>query len=148
MTKTSNIIFLLLVVFGIFCCCACSSKKIPKKDEGKIEQFLKKIVAETLEEDYQRHNINITVLITHLKIDAITKKEIEQDNEYFVQGRVSYLIKGERKWVDKEGNIIQLDPAQEITHWFSCGILEDRYIGVLLNDTRNRLTFYAENPMK
>ena len=43
---------------------------------------------------------------------------------------------------------IQLGPEQEITHWFSCGILEDRYLGTLMKDDRNRLQFYADNPMR
>ena len=43
--------------------------------------------------------------------------------------------------------VSQLGPEQEITHWYSCGILEDRYLGVLLKDDRNRFTLYADNPM-
>lgn len=114
----------------------------------KIKQFIRKEVADSLEEDYRSHNINISVLVTNVRMDRITKKETKQDNVYYARGSVSYRIKGKRRWADKEGNIIELDPEQEITHWFSCGILEDKYMGALLKDSRNRLTFYADNPVK
>lgn len=100
------------------------------------------------EEDYRRHGINISVFVTGLKIGRITKGETAEDHEYFVRGKVSYMIKGKRRWEDKEGNVIELEPEQEITHWFSCGILEDKYIGVLFKDNKNRLTFYADSPIK
>ncbi len=127
---------------------ACESKKIPEDRVEKIRQFIKKEVADSLEEDYRSRDINISVLVTNVRIDRITKKETKQDNVYYVQGSVSYRLKGKRRWVDKEGNVIQVDPEQEITHWFSCGVLEDKYIGVLLRESRNRLTFYADNPVK
>lgn len=130
------------------CCYACESKKIPEDRVEKIKQFIRKEVADSLEEDYRSHNINISVLVTNVRMDSITKKETKQDNVYYALGSVSYIIKGKRRWVDKEGNIIELDPEQEITHWFSCGILEDKYMGALLKDGRNRLTFYADNPIK
>lgn len=121
---------------------------VPKTKVEEIENFLKTIAVDTLEQDYRRHNITITVLITNVTIDRITKTETKQDNAYIVNGRVSYMIKGKRMWHDKEGNLIQLGPEQEITHWFSCGILEDRYLGALRKDDRNRLQFYADNPMQ
>ena len=80
-------------------------------------------------------------------MDKITQEETDEYVSYVARGSVSYVIKGKRKWKDKEGNLIQLDPEGEITHWFSCGILEDRY-GDLLRDSRNRLTFYADNPVR
>ena len=120
---------------------------VPNDKKKKIEEFLKTVVVETLEQDYRSHGMTITVLVSSLTIDRITKKETDQDNVYFAQGRVSYIVKGKRTWRDKEGNLIQLGPEQEITHWYSCGILEDRYLGVLLKDDRNRFTLYADNPM-
>ncbi len=121
---------------------------VPEDKKKKIEGFLKTVVVDTLEQDYRSHGMTITVLVTSLTIDRITKKETEQDNRYFAQGRVSYIIKGKRTWQDMEGNPIQLGPEQEITHWYTCGVLEDRYIGVLLKDDRNRLQLYADNPMQ
>ena len=120
----------------------------PDDKKKKIVDFLKTVVVDTLEQDYRRHNITITVHVTNITIDRITKKETDQDNVYFAQGRVSYIIKGKRTWQDKEGNLIQLGPEQEITHWYSCGILEDRYLGAFMKDDRNRLQFYADNPMR
>jgi hypothetical protein len=121
---------------------------VPDDKKKKIEDFLKTVVVDTLEQDYRRHNITITVQVTNITIDRITKTKTKQDNVYIVNGRVSYMIKGKRAWHDKEGNLIQLGPEQEITHWFSCGILEDRYLGALLKDDRYRLQFYADNPMQ
>ena len=121
---------------------------IPKDKADAIEGFLKTVVADTLEQDYRSHGITITVLVASVTIDRITKKETDQDNVYVAQGRVSYIIQGKRTWRDKEGNLIQLGSGQEITHWFSCGILEDRYLGTFRKDDRNRLQFYADNPMQ
>ena len=121
---------------------------VPDDKKKKIEAFLKTVVVDMLGQDYRGRGITITVLVTNVTIDRITKKETDQDNVYFAQGRVSYIIKGKRTWQDKEGNLIQLGPEQEITHWFSCGILEDRYLGTLVKDDRNRLQFYADNPMQ
>ena len=121
---------------------------VPNDKKKKIEDFIKTVVVDTLEQDYRSHGITITVLVTSLTIDRITKKETDQDNVYFAQGRVSYIIQGKRTWRDKEGNLIQLGPEQEIPHWYTCGILEDRYLGALLKDDRNRFTLYADNPMQ
>ena len=121
---------------------------MPNDKKKKIEDFLKTVVVDTLEQDYRSHGMTITVLVTSLTTDRITKKETAQDNVYIVNGRLSYIIKGKRTWHDKEGNLIQLGPEQEIAHWFSCGILEDRYLGVFTKDDRNRLQFYADNPMQ
>jgi hypothetical protein len=121
---------------------------VPDDKKKKVEDFLKAVVVDTLEQDYRSHGMGVTVLVTGVTVDRITKTETEQDNVYFAQGRVSYIIKGKRTWRDTEGNRIQLGPEQEITHWFSCGVLEDRYLGSLLKDDRNRLQFYADNPMR
>jgi hypothetical protein len=144
MRKTLNIIILGLAVFTT---CRCGGKSIPDNKKEQIEQFLRNVVVETQEENYHRHNIGINVVVTKLKVDTITQEETDEYVSYFARGSVSYVIKGKRKWKDKEGNLIQLDPEGEITHWFSCGILEDRY-GDLLKDSRNRLTFYADNPVR
>lgn len=120
---------------------------VPDDKKKGIEDFLKTVVIDAMEQDYRSHGITITVLVTNLTIDRITKKETDQDNVYVAQGRVSYIIQGKRTWRDKDGNLIQLGPEQEITHWFSCGILEDRYLGTFRKDDRNRLQFYADNPM-
>ena len=123
-----------------------ASVTVPADKKQQIEKFIKTVVVDTLERDYRSHGMTISILVTGITIDRITKKETDQDNVYFAQGRVSYIIKGKRTWQDKEGNPIQLGPEQEITHWFSCGILEDRYLGTLMKDDRNRLEFYADNP--
>lgn len=141
------ILIVVLILIGIYYFIQGPSA-IPKAKVGKIENFLKTIAVDTLEQDYQRHNITITVLVTNVTIDRITKTETKQDNAYIVNGRISYMIKGKRAWHDKEGNLVQLGPEQEITHWFSCGILEDRYLGTLLKDDGNHLQFYADNPMQ
>ena len=141
------LVSVLSVLFTI-CCYACGPREIPKNKVEKMDLFLRDAVKDNREEDYRSHGINISVLLTGLKIERITKKETAEDNEYFVQGKVSYTIKGKRRWEDKEGNVIELEPEQEITRWFSCGILEDKYIGVLFKDNKNRLTFYADNPIR
>jgi hypothetical protein len=137
---------ILLPIVLTICCYSCGPGEIPKEKAANIERFLRNEVRDAREEDYRRHDINIEVFVTALKTERITKRETPQDNEYLVQGKVSYMIKGKRRWEDKEGNIIELEPQQEITHWFSCGILEDKYIGVLFKDNKNRLTFYADSP--
>jgi hypothetical protein len=147
MKKTFIPIALLLFAAAVYLL-ASGPDTIPKDKTEAIRDFLKKAIAESLEQDYRSHGITITVLVTSLTVDRITKKETDQDNVYFAQGRVSYIIKGKRTWRDKEGNLMQLGPEQEITHWYTCGILEDRYLGVFLKDDRNRLQFYADNPMQ
>ncbi len=146
MRKKPNVVILMLTVFTI-CLWSCTGKSIPENRKEKIEQFLKNTVVDTLEEDYHNHNIGIEVVVTKLKVDKISRKETDEYVSYLARGSVSYVLKGKRTWKDKEGNLIQLDPEGEITHWFSCGILEDRY-GELLKDSRNRLTFYADNPVR
>jgi hypothetical protein len=122
------------------------SKNISQDTRVKVELFLKQTVVDTLEEDYRSHNMSMHVVVTDVRIDRLTKKETAQDNVYFAQGRVSYIVKGKRRWKDKEGNVMQLDPEAEISHWFTCGVLEDRYLGALFKDDRNRLTFFADKP--
>jgi hypothetical protein len=124
-----------------------SSSAVSNEKKEQIGKFIKTVVVDTLEQDYRSHGMTITVLVTSLTIDRIAKKETGQDNVYFAQGSVSYIIKGKRTWHDKEGNLIQLGPEQEITHWYTCGILEDRYLGAFLKDDNNRLQFYADNPL-
>ena len=147
MRRKTNALILVSVLFAI-CCYACGPKEIPKSKVENIERFLRDAVKDNREEDYRGHDIRISVLVTGLKIGRITKRETAEDDEYFVQGKVSYMIKGKRRWEDKEGNVIELEPEQEITRWFSCGILEDKYIGVLFKDKKNRLAFYADNPIR
>jgi hypothetical protein len=143
--KKDLLITVLVLVPLVICSYSCS-KKISQDTAIKIELFLRKTVAETLEEDYRSHNMNMHVVVTGVRIDRLMKKETAQDNVYFALGRVSYIVKGKRRWKDKEGNIIQLDPEAETSHWFTCGVLEDRYLGTLFKDDRKRLTFYADKP--
>lgn len=123
-------------------------KTVPKDDVGKIENFLRAVVADTLEKDYQRHNITITVVVTNLTTDRITKEKLPEYILYAAQGRVSYLIKGKREWRDKEGNLIRLAPEAEITHWFNCEIFEDIYGELYQDKYRNRLVLYADKPVE
>ena len=145
--KNHPAIFLALVLFtATVWCPACVSQKINKDTIDKIEQFIKSEVANVLEKDYRAHNIDIKVIVTDLKIDSSSKSETAQDTVYIALGRVSYIIRGKRKWKDQYGNIIQLDPEAEITHWYTCGVLEDKYMHVFFKDDSHRLTFYANKP--
>ncbi len=139
---------ILLSVLSTIWCYSCGSRELSKEKAAKIDLFLRNAVKDAREEDYHRHNINIEVFVTGVKIERVTTGETAQDNWYLVYGKASYIIKGKRKWQDKEGNFIELEPEQEITRWFSCGILEDKYIGVMFSDNKNRLAFYADNPMR
>ncbi len=123
----------------------CSPSVTPEKSQA-IQRYLKTSIAESLEKDYRGHGMPVAASVTGLTIDRLTKKESQQDFIYLARGRVSYIIRGPKTWKDQEGNLIQLGPAQEITHWFTCGILEDRYLGTFREDDRNRLQFYADNP--
>lgn len=143
--KTSCNAALVLLVSMIFYH-ACTPTTVPAAKVEKIKQFLKTSIAERVQKDYQSHDLYIHVLVTDLAIDRITIKETAQDTVYDVQGRVSYVIQGKRNWIDKEGNAVQLGPEQVITHWFTSGVLEDKYLGTLFNDERNRFTFYADKP--
>ncbi len=122
------------------------SNTVPQQKKEAIQAYLKKTVVSFLEEDYHRHGMAMTAVVTDLTIDRVTKKETPQDAIYAVEGRVSYRIKGKRTWKDQEGNLVDLGSEQEITHWFTCGLLEDRYLGTLRADDRNRLVFYADKP--
>jgi len=147
MKKVTLLLALLLSAAGVYWLLG-GPRPVPQDKIEAIRDFLKTTVAESLRQEYRSHGMTISVLVASVTIDRITKKETEQDNMYFAQGRVSYIIKGKRTWRDKEGNLIQLGPEQEITHWFSCGVLEDRYLGTFREDDRNRLQFYADNPMQ
>ncbi len=147
MKKIFILILLALAVVAVYHLTS-RSKTIPPDKIAAIENYLKTIVVETLGKDYHRHNIHITVLVTHLKTDRITKEKAPEYIVYAAQGRVSYIIKGKRVWQDQEGNLIRLDPEAEITHWFSCEIYEDRYGELFKDKYRNRLVFYADNPAK
>lgn len=121
---------------------------VSKEKTEKIKNFLQTLVAETLEEDYRRHNINISVLVPNITIDKIIKEKHREYLSYAVFGKVSYVIKGKREWHDAEGNLIQLGPESEITHWYGCEIYEDRYGELYKDQYRNRLVFYADNPVR
>ena len=140
------LIIIVLPFLAAASCTSCVSKKADNDTVVKIEQFLKNVVAETLETDYHSHNIDVKAVVTDLKIDNLTAKDTYQDTVYFAVGKVTYIIKGKRQWKDKEGNIIQLGPEQEITHWYSCGVLEDKYMHVFYKDEKHRLALYADKP--
>jgi hypothetical protein len=123
------------------------SKTIPLNKVEAIQRLLRTIVIDTLEKDYRSHNINITVVVTSLKTDRITKEVNPQDISYTAYGKVSYIIKGKREWHDNEGNLIRLDPEREISHWFSCEILEDRYGELYTDKYRIPLALYADKPL-
>ena len=118
-------------------------RSISKNKAEQIKYFLSTMVARSLEQDYKRHNMQITAVVTKLKIDGITSEKTLEYTLYSAQGRVSYIIRGRRDWIDQEGNRIHLGPETEITHKFTCGVREDRY--GLLQDDRNRLAFYADD---
>ena len=147
--KNHRSIFLSLVFIAATACCfACVSQKINNDTARKIGQFIKSEVADDLEKDYRAHNIDIKVVVTDLTIDGLSKSETAQDTVYLAQGKVSYIIRGKRKWKDQYGNIIQLDPEGEITHWYTCGVLEDKYMHALFKDDRHRLAFHADKPTR
>jgi hypothetical protein len=120
------------------------TRTISKNKAEQIKQFLSTMVARTLEQDYKRHNMRIIAVVTKLEVDRISSEETLEYILYSAQGRVSYIIQGQRDWIDQEGNRIHLGPETEITHKFTCGVREDRY-GDLLQDDRNRLAFYADD---
>jgi hypothetical protein len=147
MKKILILIILALAVIAVHHLTS-GSKALPPDKIAAIESYLKTIVVDTLEKDYHRHNINITALVTHLKTYRIVKKKGPEYIIYAAQGRVSYIIKGKREWQDQEGNRIRLDPETEITHWFGCEIYEDPYGELFKDKYRNRLVFYADDPVK
>lgn len=147
MKKIAVLLVLLFSAAGLLWLLGGSRTVPPEKTEA-VQSFLKAAVVESLEKDYQSHGIPVTAAVTDLKIDRITKKETRQDNVYFAWGRVSYLVRGPKTWRDREGNLIHLGSGQTITHWFSCGVLEDRYLGTFRQDDKNRLQFYADNPLQ
>ncbi len=120
---------------------------ISKEKVSAINKYLKTVIVETTEKNYQRHNIFISVLVTNITTAKITKKETPEYISYTAYGKVSYIIKGKRTWPDKEGNLIHLDPEKEITHWFSCDIREDKYGELYTDKYRIPLTLYADNPL-
>ncbi len=147
MKKIFILILLALAVVAVYHLTS-GSKTVPPDKISAIEKYLKNIVVDALEKDYHRHNIHITVLVTKLKTDRITKEKAPEYIIYAAQGRVSYIIQGKREWRDQEKNLIRLDPEAEITHWFSCEIFEDRYGELFKDKYRNRLVFYADDPVK
>ncbi len=149
MKKTAVLVAIALALaIGILYFLKTGSATVSQEKKVQLASFLKKDFADTTTQDYRSHGIQIDVAATNVKIDSITKKETAQDTVYFIEGRISYIIQGNKKWTDREGNRILLDTGREITHWFSCGILEDRYLGTLFKDDRNRFILYAERPVK
>jgi len=140
------IILVLTLIAATACCFACVSQKTNEDTAQKIREFIKSEVADILEKDYRAHNMDIKVIVTDLTIDGLSRSETAQDTVYLAQGRVSYIMRGKRQWKDQYGNIIQLDPEGKITHWYTCGVLEDKYMHALFKDDRHRLTFYADKP--
>ncbi len=137
--------FVLVMVTQLIWSCP-ASKNISQEKKEKIESFLKTVVVESLERDYRSHNMSIHPIIANITIDKVNQGETGQDTVYLIRGRVTYIIKGKRAWKDASGNVIQLAPEQEITHWFTCGILEDKYLGRFFEDDRNKLAFFADKP--
>jgi len=132
------------LVVGV--CCSCVSQEVHRDTVEKLVQFIKGMATNTLERDYRSQGMAIHALVSDVRIDPIARRETEQDHVYLVRGRITYRIAGNRVWKDKEGNIIQLGPEQDITHWFICGVLEDKYMHTLFQDDRSRLAFYADEP--
>jgi hypothetical protein len=127
---------------------ASGPKTVPPEEVVRAESFLKTLIAETLESDYQRHNITITASVVNLTISRITQEKTPEKISYDVLGTVTYIIKGKREWRDAEGNLVRLDPESEITRWFSCEIYEDRYGELYKDKYRNHLVFYADKPVE
>jgi hypothetical protein len=119
-------------------------RTISKEKAEQIQHFLRTVVVNTLEQDYKRHNMQITAVVMRLEVDEITSEETLEYILYFARGKVSYRIQGKRDWLDQEGNRIRLRPETEITHKFTCGVREDRY-GDLSQNDRKRFTFYADD---
>jgi hypothetical protein len=119
-------------------------RTISKDKAEQLQHFLRAVVVNTLEQDFKRHNMQITAVVTKLEVDRIASEETLEYVLYFVQGRVSYKIQGKRDWLDQEGNRIRLRPETEITHKFTCGVREDRY-GDLSQSDRESLAFYADD---
>ncbi len=119
-------------------------RPLSKEKAGQLNQFLRTVVVNTLEQDYKRHNVQITAAVTKLEVDGITSEETLEYILYYAQGRVSYIIQGKRDWTDGAGNRIHLGPESEISHKFTCGVREDRY-GDLSQDDRKRLSFFADD---
>ncbi len=136
------VLALLFPVLGAYAC----TKTIPGDTVRKLDSFLRTTVASTLEQDYQSHRITVRVTVHALTMDRVTQRETAQDHVYLVRGTVTYSIHGSKRWKDPQGNVVELAPGQEITHWFTCGVLEDKYLGTLFQDERNRLAFFAEKP--
>jgi hypothetical protein len=137
------ILVLLLSLFSIYYWTN-RTRTISKEKSEQVKQYLRTVVVDMLEQDYRRHNMQITAVVTKLDIDRITSDETLEYILYFAQGKVSYIIQGRRDWFDQEGNPIQLGPETEIMHTFTCGVREDRH-GDLSQDDRKRLSFYADD---
>jgi hypothetical protein len=146
MKKILIILIIVVLAVAVVYHLTSGSKTISQNKVEAIERLLKTIVIDTLEKDYRSHNINITVVVTSLKTDRITKEVDPQYISYTAYGKVSYIIQGKREWLDNEGNPIRLDPEKEITHWFSCEILEDRYGELYTDKYRIPLALYADKP--
>jgi hypothetical protein len=146
MKKTFILIVLALIIVAVYWLTR-GSGAIPNDKQAAIKQYVNTILVDTLEQDYQRHKITITVLVADLTIDKIAKQETRGSISYTAYGKVSYRIQGKREWHDTEGNLIRLDPESKIAHWFSCEILEDRYGELYTDKYRIPLTLYADKPL-
>lgn len=145
-TMKKPIIILIVLVFSLVSIYYWTNRAgtISKEKAEQIKQYLRTVVMITLEQDYKRHNMQITAVVTKLEVDGIASEETLEYILYSARGRVSYRIQGKRDWHDQEGHLIQLGPEMEITHKFTCGVREDRYGDLSLND-RKHLAFYADD---
>jgi hypothetical protein len=146
--KKIFILIVLALIIVTFYWWTMGTETMPEAKIATIKKYLNTVIIDTLEKDYQSHNITIAVLVSDLAVDKITKKETVEFISYTAYGKVTYIIIGKRTWLDKEGNLIRLDPQQNITHWFSCEIREDKYGELYTDKFRIPLTLYADNPLK
>jgi len=144
MKKPIIIIFVLAVSLVAVYYWTNRARPISKDKAERITQFLRTVAADTLEQDYKRHHMQMSAIITNLEVHRITSEDKLEYILYSAQGSVSYRVRGKRDWLDQEGNRIHLDPETEITHKFTCGVREDRY-GYLYKDDRKRFELYADD---
>lgn len=144
--KKTSIVLLVMILAVILFLMRSRDDRVPQDKIVQLKSFLSGHIADQLTLDYTRHKVPLTVSITALTITGIRKSETEQDHRYLISGTVSYARRGQSTWRDQQGNEIRFEPGKEVTHWFRCGVLEDRYLGTFFIDDRNRLTLYADKP--
>jgi hypothetical protein len=112
---------------------------------GKIESFLKKVIANEIKEDYRGKGADVSVEVTNLQISKLDKKRKHEQSAYFAEGQVTYKMILNTHWVNMNGESFKKGRVDYLSRRFKGGLLESAH-GGLKQDASNGISVYEETP--